>query len=98
LIEETIKEVVDEQVKKAQKQWSQFPHQSTLTSVSFAPKIHLTINKDYMEFKVTYIVDYRQRGAIKHEFFSHLLERIENNNQQIKFPIDAIQILNRETP
>lgn len=97
LIEETITEVVDEQVKAANQQWSKFPHQSVLTNVSFAPKVHLKINQDYMEFKVTYIVDYRQRGGIKHEFLTRLLERIDNSNQQMKFPIQVIQLLNHET-
>lgn len=96
LVQEAIEKAGSEQVEKARKQWSSFPHQSSLNDISFDPQIRLSSNKDYMELKVTYIVHYSQRGMIKNHFFHYLLKTFDHYRDQVKFPIDTLQLLSNQ--
>jgi len=97
LIQDAIHKAGSDQLEIARSQWSSFPHQSSLENVSFEPKIQLSGNKDYMKFKVTYVVDYRQRGLIKNRFFHSLLEEFEQYPDQIKFPLDTLKLLSNSS-
>ena len=58
-------------------------HQYRVDPEELGPRVFLTANDNWMEFKLRYVVDYKKRRITKDLLYTRILEEVESTNGRV---------------
>ena len=77
------KETVAGQMSDARSSWKRVADNYRLENPSLEPTVTLVVSGGSLEFTVSYIVDYRDRTAMKDQLFTRIVDEIARNNERL---------------
>lgn len=77
LLEEAVRETVNDYVPRAQATWRRLRRRYRLSEANVEPSVRMVADENWLTFSVRYVVDYRRRLSVKDELWSRSLEAIE---------------------
>lgn len=77
------KETVAGQMSDAQNSWKRVADNYRLENPILEPTVTLVVSGGSLEFTVSYIVDYRDRTAMKDQLFTRIVDEIARNNERL---------------
>lgn len=96
ILKNIAKESVGEYTSNAHTAWTNFSKQFLLEDASVESQVSLTVNDNWIEFTIRYVVDFKSRRKTKDKLFSRMLDEFAKTNGKVKFASTTLQLV--ETP
>ncbi len=83
IFQQVLAELTGEYSTQAKNSWPGLIQQYRVDPAELDPRVFLTANDNWMEFKLRYVVDYKKRRVTKDLLFTRILEEIESTNGRV---------------
>ncbi len=84
VLQRLVKGVVGEYAIYAQKVWEKIVDKYMIEAAKEEPAITITANENWVEFTIRFVVDHKERRAIKNRIFSSILEEFEKSEGRVE--------------
>ena len=92
MIEQVAKQVIGTYTQSAEKAWKPITRRYLIEPASVQPMTMMTLNENWIEFTLRYVVDYKARRSIKDTLFSKILEEIDKSGDRIGIAAATLNI------
>lgn len=77
----------------ATKEWKKMQRKYQLEDASLRTQVYVTFNDNWIEMSLRYIVDYKERRAIKDKLSTEILKRFKAAGDKIQIAADTIEVI-----
>lgn len=83
IFQQVLAELTGEYSTQAKNSWPGLIQQYRVDPAELDPRVFLTANDNWMEFKLRYVVDYKKRRLTKDLLYTRMLDEIESTNGRV---------------
>ena len=98
LLQRLAKEVVGEYAIYAGKAWDKIVEKYMIEAAKVEPAITVIANENWVEFTMRYVVDYKERRAIKSKLFTRIIDEFERTDGLVQIASASMDIQLIESP
>lgn len=92
ILERAVRETVGDYVARAQATWRILMRKYLLAEGDVEPKVHLTVDENWLTYTVRYVAEYRGRRAEKDELWRRVLDGIDEAGADVRLAVAAQEI------
>ena len=92
ILSRTGKEITEDYILECKNVWTHLENKYRLEDTQTEPMVSMTVNSNWVEFTLRYIVSYKKRRITKTELFTRILKDIDSTKGEIKFPSTSFDI------
>ncbi len=96
IFEKIASETVEDHTATARIHWKHMVSKFMIEDAQTEPMITLTLNDNWVEFTIRYVVTFKKRRSVKNIIFRKILEAVEATGSEVKFASATFQLV--ETP
>jgi small-conductance mechanosensitive channel len=78
-----MRDVVGDYISYAQKNWEDMVEKYRIEAASVEPSVTLSVNENWLEFTMRYVVDYKLRRSTKDKIFTCLLDEFNKTDGRV---------------
>jgi small-conductance mechanosensitive channel len=93
ILQRVVHEVTGGYVARAETAWRGVVEKYRVEKENVEPMVTLIANDNWIEFTARYMVDYKQRRAVKDQIFTRILEAFEQTGDRVTIASTTIQIV-----
>jgi len=93
LLTQIVSREVGEVASQANESWQNMIRKFMVESASVEPSITLSLNDNWMEYTIRYVVEYNKRRATKDRLFTGILDAIAETNGKVALASTTIQLV-----
>ncbi|HUU14437.1 MAG TPA: mechanosensitive ion channel domain-containing protein [Terriglobia bacterium] len=86
-------EVIGDYAGQSEGAWKGVVQKYLIEDAKIAPLVTIRPDENWIEFKVRYIVDYRNRRSTKDRIFTRILEEVDRSNNRIQIATAGFELL-----
>ncbi|MDH4091221.1 MAG: mechanosensitive ion channel family protein [Cyclobacteriaceae bacterium] len=90
--DEAVNEVTGDFSKEAAGTWRMMTKKYRIENAQTAPFVTLTVNDNWIEFTIRYVVDYKRRRITKDQLFTNILNKVNQSAGRIALASGTIEI------
>ena len=83
LIQEVTTRELSSYVEFAQRHWKGMVNKYLIEDANVEPSVSMTLNDNWIEYNIRYVVDYKKRRMTKHALYTGLHQAINDSNGQV---------------
>ena len=92
VLQRLVKDVVGEYAVYAEKAWEKIIDKYMIEAAKVEPVITITADENWVAFTIRYVVDYKERRAIKNRIFNSILEEFEKSGGRVEIASTSTDI------
>ena len=92
ILEGVLSEIVGEYAEHAKIAWEQIVKKYRIEDAKVAPAVTMTLNENWIEFSLRYVVDYKERRTRKHRIFVRIMEKFEKTEGRVEIASTSTDI------
>ena len=93
ILQRVVHEVTGGYVARAETAWRGVVEKYRVEKANVEPTVTVIANDNWIEFTARYVVDYKQRRAVKDQIFTRILEAFEQTGERVTIASTTIQIV-----
>jgi small-conductance mechanosensitive channel len=94
MLNQVANDVCGDYARRSRESWHRAVRKYALEEAPVEPMVTVIANENWLQFTVRYIVDYRQRRAVKDQLFTRILEAVDKSNNKIRLASTTMEIVN----
>lgn len=83
ILESVLSEIVGEYAGHAKTAWDEIVNKYRIEDAKVAPAVTMTLNENWIEFSLRYVVDYKERRNRKHRIFVRIMEEFQKTEGRV---------------
>jgi len=97
ILKRVSEDVVGDYANRSKEAWKQVVSKYLIEDAQVDPMITMTMDENWMEFTVRYIVDFKKRRATKDALFARILDEIDATDNRVRIATAAVELASDPT-